>query len=190
MFLKSSKIPFFINTKWLLVITLIIGDVCVSLAQEDSSDYREKPAFWERLSPGGNFSLQFGSLTYIDVSPSLGYRFTDRFTAGPGFTYRYLKYRGFPGSSIYGGRFFARHLVARQFFVQTEYENLSVEFLTNDPREPFVREWVPGFFIGGGVYQPIGERAGFMIAALYNLSYDNLRSPYNSPWVFNVGFTF
>lgn len=74
--------------------------------------------------------------------------------------------------------------------MQAEYENLNVEFLTSDPRKPFVREWVPGLFIGGGVYQAIGERAGFMIAALYNLSYDSLRSPYNSPWVFNVGFTF
>ena len=190
MCLKNNKPLLFSIAKALLVIIGMAYTATPSFAQEESSEYSEKPAFWERLSPGGNFSLQFGTITYIDISPSVGYRFTDRFTAGPGFTYRYLKYRGYEGSSIYGPRFFARHILAKQFFVQAEYESLNVEFLTNDPREPFVREWVPGLFIGGGVYQPIGERAGFMIAALYNLSYDSLRSPYNSPWVFNVGFTF
>ncbi len=158
--------------------------------EETDGGYYEKPAIWDRLAPGGNFSLQFGSITFIDVSPLLGYRFTNNFVAGPGFTYRYLKYQGFEATSTYGPRAFARYIIRRQFFIQTDYESLSVQFVTGDPQEPLIREWVPGFFIGGGLFQPIGQRAGFMIAAMYNLSHDNLRSPYNSPWVFNVGFTF
>ncbi|MEM8964950.1 MAG: hypothetical protein AAGE93_00920 [Bacteroidota bacterium] len=156
-------------------------------AQEEDSIYYQRPSILEKLAPGGNFSLQFGTITYIEVSPLLGYRFTNNFTAGPGFTYRYFKVRGFEASSIYGPRAFARYVISRNFFVQADYENLSVEFVSNQ-RET-VREWVPGLFVGGGLFQPIGQRAGFMIGAFYNLSHDNIRSPYNSPWVFNVGFT-
>ncbi|MEM9830961.1 MAG: hypothetical protein AAF944_09995 [Bacteroidota bacterium] len=158
-------------------------------AQEEDSIYYQRPSILDKIAPGGNFSLQFGTITYIEVSPMVGYRFTNKFMAGPGITYRYFKVRGFEASSIYGPRAFARYVINRQFFVQSEYENLSVEFPTGDPRAPVTREWVPGLFVGGGLFQPIGERAGFMIGAFYNLSHDNIRSPYNSPWVFNVGFT-
>jgi len=158
--------------------------------EETEGNYYQEPNIWDRLAPGGNFSLQFGSITFVDVSPMIGYRFTNNFVAGPGFTYRYLKYRGFEATSTYGPRAFARYIIRRQFFLQADYESLSVQFVTGDPQEPTIREWVPGFFIGGGLFQPIGQRSGFMIAAMYNLSHDNLRSPYNSPWVFNVGFTF
>ena len=165
----------------------------VSWAQIDSTEtYREESSaanFLEKVTVGGNFGLQFGSVTFIDVSPTFGYRFTDRFTAGPGITYRYLKFRGFEGSSLYGGRIFARQRLGQQFFVQTEYESLNTEYRTNNPDRPISRTWVPGFFLGGGLFQPIGQRAAIIISALYNLTYDATRSPYNSPWNFNVGFT-
>ncbi len=196
MYLKSSKV---INRiRLVLVLWGVIGISQFSVAQEEDQDqsqqedesYYQKPSILNKIAPGGNFSLQFGTITYIEVSPMVGYRFTDKFTAGPGFTYRYFKIRNFDASSIYGPRAFARYVIGRQFFVQSEYENLSVAFATRDPREPITREWVPGLFIGGGLFQSIGQRAGFMIGAFYNLSHDNIRSPYNSPWVFNAGFTF
>ncbi|MFP4092945.1 MAG: hypothetical protein ACLFUB_00575 [Cyclobacteriaceae bacterium] len=156
------------------------------LAQnEDEYLQRDDNKLWDKISLGGNFNLQFGNITFIDISPMVGYRVTNRFTAGPGFTYRYLKFRGFEGSSIYGGRVFARHMVGRQFFAHGEYENLNAEFVQDDR---LVRNWVPGLFLGGGIFQPMGNRGGVTLSALYNVMHDNLRSPYNSPWVINVGF--
>ena len=174
---------------WVLVFMCSVA----GFAQTDSTDtYQQEPSgpsFFERITVGGNFGLQFGTVTFIDVSPTFGYRFTDRFTAGPGITYRYLKYRGFEPSSLYGGRLFARQRIGQQFFVQSEYESLNTEYYTGDPGRPFTRTWVPGFFVGGGLFQPIGRRAAIIVAALYNLTYDATRSPYNSPWNFNIGFT-
>lgn len=174
-------------------IALIFWCSLAGLAQTDSTDtYREEPSganFLEKVTVGGNFGLQFGSVTFINISPTVGYRFTNRFTAGPRIIYRYLKFRGFEGSSVYGGGIFARQRFGQQFFVQTEYENLNTEYRTNNPDRPISRTWVPGFFVGGGLFQPIGRRAGIIISALYNLTYDATRSPYNSPWNFNVGFT-
>ena len=113
---------------------------------------------------------------------------TNMFSAGVGVTYRYISFRDFDfDTSIYGGRVFARHNLGQQFFLYTEYENLRNELFFADGS---VREWVPGFFVGGGLFQSIGGgRMGFVATALYNFAYDQIRSPYNSPWVFRVGFT-
>lgn len=175
----------------IIAVIVILNSSLVAFAQEESSrEERSSGDFWEKITVGGNFGLQFGSVTYIDLSPMVGYRFTDKFTAGPGFTYRYLKYRGYEASSIYGGSFFARHLIGSQFFAQAQYESLSSEYLTFVNQEPyFKREWVSGLFIGGGLYQPLGRRGAVLLSAMYNLMYDNIKSPYNSPWVLNVGFT-
>jgi hypothetical protein len=154
---------------------------------EDSRSYEDNPSLWDKITVGGNFGLQFGTVTYIDISPMVGYRFTDRFTAGPGFTYRYLKVRGFEGSSIYGGSAFARYLIGSQFFVQSQYESLNTPYYPGNGEER--RDWVSGFFVGGGLYQSLGRRGAVLLSAMYNLMYDNVRSPYNSPWVLNVGFT-
>lgn len=177
------------------VVAVMLCGLCslTALAQTDSTSTYPKERttadFLQRVTLGGNFNLQFGTLTFIDVSPTFGYRFTDRFTAGPGITYRFLKYRGYEASSTYGARVFARRRIGQQFFAQTEYESLNTEYYTGDPRRPFTRTWVPGFFVGGGLFQPVGQRAAIIVSALYNLTYDALRSPYNSPWNFNVGFT-
>lgn len=148
--------------------------------------------FWDRVYIGGNMSLQFGSVTYIDVSPLAGYRITERLSAGLGGTYQYLKYNnyfGFDGSfNTYGGRVFARHTILSQFFVHTEYEALSTRYLNQNLME-FKREWVPGFFVGGGLFQGIGNKGGFNITILYNLLHDDERSIYDSPWVVRAGFT-
>lgn len=164
-----------------------------SYAQTDTTQtyYEESTTtnFWEKVTVGGNFNLLFGNLTFIEVSPTVGYRFTDRFTAGPGIAYRYMKRRGYQASSLYGARVFARQRFGQQFFVQTELESLNTQYLTGDPGRPIVRAWVPGFFLGGGLFQPVGRRAGIIISAMYNFIYDVNRSPYASPWRFNVGFT-
>ncbi len=177
-------------------ISLIIGLLFLGVstfAQEEDGQVREKQrdsSFFDKTFIGGNFALQFGNITFIDVSPIVGYRLTDRFSAGPGLTYRYLKFRGFEGSSTYGGSLFARHLVGSQFFAQAQYENLNTEYVTIINREPeLIRSWVAGFFVGGGIFQPLGSKGAVTIAAMYNLIYDNQRSPYGSPWVFNIGFT-
>jgi hypothetical protein len=154
-----------------------------------------KTGFGQRIYFGGNMGAQFGNITYVDVSPLVGYMVTAKFSVGIGVTYRYLKYKQIDyQTSIYGGRLFARHnisLMKLPLFLYGEYENLNYEYVTftNPPDYTTRREWVPSLFVGGGLFQPIGRRAGFTMMALYNLIYDEQRSPYNSPWVFRVGFT-
>lgn len=146
----------------------------------------------DRIYFGGNLGLQFGTVTNIEIAPLVGYRFTDDFSAGMGITYIYFKreFDNYPDfeTNIYGYRLFARHNIQEQFYAHAEYENLSLEFFDiNDGSSR--REWVPGAFVGGGYFQPLGRNAGFNVTALYNLMYDEFKSPYNSPWVIRVGVT-
>lgn len=174
--------------KRLLSLVLFLSWASLFAQQEDISDV----PISERIFFGGNFGFQFGNITNIEVSPLVGYRVTNDFSIGTGITYIYFKqqFDNFPDfeTNIYGYRLFARHTIQQQFYAQAEYENLSLEFFNpNDGNTR--REWVPGILVGGGFFQPIGRNAGFVIAAFYNVIYDDLRSPYNSPWVFRIGIS-
>jgi hypothetical protein len=154
----------------------------------------DKPPLKDRMYYGGNFSLQFGSLTYIDVSPLAGAMITDRFSAGLGGTYQYLNFRrANSSSSVYGGRIFGRYNITQNFFAHTEVESLKTADLVpgaTPDLDRLTRDWVTGMFVGGGYFTPFGSRGGANITLLYNLTYDNRRSPYNEPYVIRVGFVF
>ena len=80
----------------------------------------------ERIYTGGNMFASFGSITYVYLSPLIGYRLTPKFSVGPSFTYIYYKDNrpsgpgysnyGHNSSSIYGGSFFARYLIFEKRF--------------------------------------------------------------------------
>ncbi|MDN3668327.1 hypothetical protein QWY93_03160 [Echinicola jeungdonensis] len=148
----------------------------------------------ERLYFGGNFGLQFGSITYIEASPLVGLMMTERYSVGLGATYRYLNYKDIPNakSSIYGGKVFNRYNLLDNLFAHAELETLNVELVREDPPGEFVfyREWVPGLFLGGGYFMPFGNRGGLNFSILYNVLYDNQKSPYNEPYVIRAGFVF
>ena len=171
-----------------IILAALITFVAFHAYSQKEFNPEEGPSFFDRVYFGGNLSLEFGDFTFIDVSPLAGYMINNMLSAGVGVTYRYISIRDVDfDTNIYGGRVFARHNLGQQFFLYTEYENLRNELFFADGT---VREWVPGFFVGGGIFQPIGRGgAGAVITALYNFAYDDIRSPYNSPWVFRVGLT-
>ncbi|MCS7018539.1 MAG: hypothetical protein RMJ87_06750 [Cytophagales bacterium] len=184
----------------ILIVILLIFAVYYAKAQNDSTFAPRKsslPAEEQRLIDrvrfGGNFSFQFGNVTFIDVSPLVFYQATPQLQVGVGATYQYIRFnfRGFntTANSIYGGRVFGRFFpfASSPFFAHAEYENLNVAYfdqLVGEVR----RGWVPGTFLGGGYSQPMGRRAAFNLTVLYNFSWNQLRSPYASPWVVRAGF--
>lgn len=176
--------------RFLLLVLLTITPLIKGMAQTEELS---KNSDWkDRIFVGGNLGLQFGTITNIEVSPLVGYRITNNFSAGLGVSYIYYKVKFDNGTEfktdIYGGRIFARRLITEQFFLHGEYESLNLEFYNiNDGS--FNREWVSGLFLGGGYFMPISRNAGFSAMALYNVIYDDLKSPYNSPWVIRVGFS-
>lgn len=154
-------------------------------SQSDLSDL----SFKERVFVGGNFGLAVGNIsTFIEAAPFVGYRVTEKLSAGVGANYTYLRYNdGFFSTSLnfFGGSIFARRIITQNIFAHAEFEMLNVEprFVQFDNRN---RIWVEGLLLGGGFKQPFGENSAFITTILFNVL-ESAETPYRNP-IFRAGF--
>ncbi|MFH2095053.1 MAG: hypothetical protein ABIJ16_05080 [Bacteroidota bacterium] len=177
--------------------------VIAFMTQAYSQMWDETPVseknFGDRLFFGGGFGMNFGTTTMIEVAPLIGYQLTDEITVGTGFTYKYISGQYVNGSTLYrfettlyGGKAFANYMIAGKFFPHIEYEGLSLEkeyfdFAHGYPDDG--RFWYHSILVGAGYYMPFKGRGGMYIIGLYNLN-DSSNSPYGSPLIWRMGFTF
>lgn len=147
--------------------------------------------FENRIFTGGDFGLQFGSQTYIQIAPLVGYRITDQFSAGITGKYIYYSvksdYAGFDyKTNIYGGGIFTRYNVIEEVFLYAEFEALSLEI----PISVFEmnRRIVSGLFLGAGYRQFIGDYSSLNLMLLFDVIEDQY-SPYSNPQI-RIGFDF
>lgn len=152
----------------------------------------------QKLFTGGNLGLSLGSITYINVSPLIGYRFSDLFAAGVQINSQYesVRYKN-PDNSLYkkerytvlGGGIFGRLYPLRQFFLQLQPEmNFifgKVRYYDGTPEQKY-RDHVASLLGGGGYSQAIGDNSAFVIMVLYDILQDD-RSPYGNKPVFRAG---
>ena len=186
-----------------VLIFLFLSSAVLSLrAQEnvrvkdDMTDRRGKlfmiPEIW----------LSFGSSTYIEVAPMLGYHVSDRLIVGLGPHYIYQSVKATPynpysyTTHIFGLKGFARFALithAEEFlpiklfnelFVHAEYEGMSLEDSYTTPDSN--REIYNLFLVGAGFNQRLGmyNSASFMV--LWDIN-ETSRSPYSNP-IFRIGF--
>ncbi len=161
--------------------------------------------FWDRLVFGGNASIAFGNTTAIFVSPSVGYRATERYTVGTGFIYQYLSLsavdqngnliRGYVKTSTYGPLLFNYFNITELLYVGAQFEYLNhdapiVDPLTGNWFGDTERIWSPVLFIEAGYTQRIGNRGAVRLGLRYNVLDQGIRSPYASPWFPVLGFFF
>lgn len=164
--------------------------------QKRKGRYKESNFFF-----GGYLGLSFGSYTYIEVAPIAGYRITPRLSAGLGPKYMYIKESDYYETNIYGVKTFALFSIFKNInesfnigigdiFVYAETEFLNIEpgrvvdvwTTTNPPQylysyyEKDPRRWVNVTLVGGGLRFPLGQRAGFSIMVLWDVT----QSPYYS----------
>lgn len=150
----------------------------------------------DRLEFGGNFGLQFGTSTIIQLQPRVGYKFTEDFVAGLGATYIYFNYLITQGSryesSIYGGTLYSRYNLFEPFFLAAEVEALNADVLTINPityEYSVDRQWIPALYLGGGgAFGDAGGAQAFVFV-LYNVLYEPGRSIFGNP-VIRFGFGF
>lgn len=145
----------------------------------------------DRIFFGGGFGLSAGSdVTNISLSPQVGYKVTQRYLAGIGITYQYVKIKNIDSSiNNYGWSVFNRYNITRQFFAYSEFENLQFEFFTSLSPERTERDSYNSLLIGAGYSESLSGRASMSFMALYNVLYDPADpiQPYDSPWVIRAG---
>ena len=151
---------------------------------------------------GGGFTLGMGGgITNIGIAPVLGYRITDKFSAGIGLGYEYLSVKFYNAytdkngirrdytqkTSIYSANLWARYLIWDNIFVHVEPGMIMWSKVNNvyyDPTNDKVIEdvnknlLVPRLLLGGGLRQPISDRVSFVMMGLYDVIQDP-NSPYN-----------
>lgn len=190
--------------KQLILLLAIAALPVLSYAQTDSAYYnsnppqqkkqqqKQKPPLSQRIYVGGNLGFYFGNTTYIAVSPIVGYRFTENFTAGVGGTYQYWKdnYNNYPASNVYGGLLFGRYNIYKGLFLETdlEFNNLDAYSIDQNGNLYSSRQWVTSWLVGGG-YSGGGSRGGAYFSVLYDVIQDP-NSPYYGVPVIRAGVGF
>ncbi|MFO8054626.1 MAG: hypothetical protein R6U19_05620 [Bacteroidales bacterium] len=139
---------------------------------------------------GGSIGLQFGTITYVDINPKIGYRFTESFTTGMGGIYKYFRDRRYDPSystNVYGGRIFAQHDVYKPVYAYGELEYLLYEgYVHKGGSRTLENIQSTNLLIGGGFKQWLGKRSYAYIMLLYNIN-ETIHTPYENP-VFRTGF--
>lgn len=187
--------------KRLLFCLFLLGSVQLTQAQYYKTDTVTKRGFdASRLMIGGSIGLAFGDYTNVDVSPLVGYRFSQLFAAGVAINAQYgsQRFRDYYGDTqsrnqytIFGGGLWGRVYPWDFLFlhVQPEYNNITVKTTVYDPKETYKdRYGVPSLLVGGGYTQPISDKAAINVMALYDVLQDN-NSPYSSGLILRVGAT-
>lgn len=156
----------------------------------------------QKLIIGGGLGLGFGTVTTVNVSPIVGYRFTEKFAAGVGIGYNYVKSKNFfrygnqnfdYKASIYSASAWGRYLVFNNVFAQVEYEQNFIHFSdyefdnVGNIREVKVKYNAPALLVGAGLRQPVSDRASLTVMVLYDVI-QNKYSPYYGVPVYRVGF--
>jgi hypothetical protein len=146
-----------------------------------TSDAQSPQSFWDRVFVGGGLGGQLSAdYTYVNVSPSLGYWITDRWSAGAGFTFQYFDSKLFNYStSIYGPTAFTRYHLLRFLFATAEFEYLFLRYKDDLLMHP-ISVTSPNLLLGGGLSYSLGGSASAYAMILYNVL-ENQYTPYSNP---------
>jgi hypothetical protein len=150
-----------------------------AVAVQQQVKKKTKTPVMKRIYVGGNIGGGWSNYGgYFELSPTLSFRVTKDLHMGLRFTYIYSNNKTPDGHKYnyndYGASILARYHFFKFIFIQGEFQELN--FDKGDSRE-----WIPALFLGGGLYQNIGN-AYMHIGILWNVL-DNSNADYNSPYV-------
>jgi hypothetical protein len=187
------------NYSRFLVLTLLLLFCSFSVVSAQKRR-EEPPPLKERLFVGGNFGLQFGTITDIQVSPVVGLWVLPRLAVAAGPDYRFYKDR-FDRTNIYGGKGYLQFVVIKDvnkfipvgtntgifFHIEDEFLSLETKFWKYPEVAP-ARFTINTVLAGGGISQQMGRRSSLDIMVLWALN-DSGYGVYSNPEI-RVSFIF
>lgn len=179
--------------KKLLLVIFLSFVACGLRAQYLETEPPPSPV--QRIFYGGDLDLAFGTVTQISLSPQVGYRITNRFSAGVGIDYMfvYSEFYNFKGS-IFGGNVFASFTVIKSIgdlipffrtdmgiliYGQFSYTNMGKFYTVLSAEEPMR---IASPMLGLGFQVPIGRRSYMVLSVMYNFN-ESMYSLYSNPVV-------
>ncbi len=182
------------------IITVILL-LFISFPKVSGQKIREEPPpLRERIFFGGNFGLQFGTITDIQVSPVIGLWVLPRVAIAVGPDYRFYK-DSFNRTNIYGAKGYLQFVVIQDIssflpvgghtgiFLHCEDEILSLEssFWKYPPYDS-KRFAINTVLAGGGISQQLGRRSSLNLLVLWALN-ESEYGVYGKPEI-RVSFNF
>lgn len=178
--------------KNVLLVGMLVLSPCVASAQKTSEDdyaasnkkeekREQKVPFKDRLVYGGNIGGYFGTRSFLQLNPMVGYKTTSWWLNGVGLNYIYASGGGIK-QNVYGASVWSRAYIYKSLMLHTEFEMLSLNYTAQNGAR-FTAQ-VPVWFVGAG-YQTRSNGIGLGFMILYDLIQDP-NSPYSTP-VFRVG---
>lgn len=166
-----------------------------------------------RVIFGGGVVLNFGQVTAIGASPILGYRISNRFAAGIGLAYQYVRVKdevvlydqagqqqGYPlKQSFVAPSVWGRFLFSQRFFAHTEleadiqtyrYYDYDRDYTSSTFGRPkqFKEQYTsPAWLVGLGYRMPVASNSSLVALVLYDVIQDQY-SPYRRRLDFRIGF--
>lgn len=187
-----------------IAMLLSIGFFQNAVAQQFEEEEPPKEGFDKsKLFFGGNFGVSFGSGTYVNISPQVGYRFSRLFAAGTGVNFNYSSYKyydyygveigkeeyGYAGLSVFG-RVYPISFLLLQAQPELNYSWGSIKYSDNSiPSHKQEGRFVPSFLLGAGAAIPTGPNGALLLMLQYDVIQD-ARSPYGSKTFFTMGYNF
>src|SRR5450432_3874896 len=174
------------------LLIIIVSFIQCTMAQDSDGKGFDK----SKLFVGGNLGLAFGTYTIVNVSPLVGYHFTNVLAAGVGLNYSYYGYDNgyYTSKQTYAGMsLFGRVYPIQQLFIQVQPElNYMWASQTPDAGQNFVpykiNQFVPSLLMGGGAAIPTGANGAITISVMYDVL-QNIWSPYYHQAVYGFGYT-
>lgn len=181
--------------------TLIFFFVCLFSAMQLIAQENEenRGLAKDRMFIGGNLGFGLGSqVSSVNITPQVGYYFTDWFAAGAGLNaiFRSYKEKSFGDEVIYkenygvaGLNFFARVFPVDFLFIEIQPEANQVWIKQKNydpPLERKLSKTVPSLLGGAGVIIPSGK-GGLMIKMQYDLLQHDF-NPYGKKAFFAFGY--
>jgi hypothetical protein len=128
----------------------------------------------------GNIGLQLGTFTNINLSPTIGYRFTDKLIIGIGPMYNFISYSNGMQSnsnSIYGARVYAKYFILENLYAIGDYQYINAYWTGTQNRT-----WQEIPMLGVGYRRNISGNVYFDFSALWILNPDVLNY-YSNPLI-------
>jgi hypothetical protein len=206
---KNIEIVYFRHVRKLLIFFVLTFFFSVLSAQELEQGMRkvkqqeakqEVPPVRDRLFFGGNFSLQLGTVTHIELAPIVGLWVLPNLAVAGGPSYTF--YKDPTGqTNIYGGRGYTEYLLFRDldkfiplgihtgFLLHLEDEALSLEPGTLPNTYDKTKRFLVNTLLGGvGINQQVGARASVNFLVLWTLN-DSGYQIYSNPEI-RISFQF
>jgi len=120
----------------------------------------------EKLVYFGNFGFQFGTYTAINVSPTIGYKFTEKFVAGLGPLFNYISdnYSQYSNFS-FGARLYGKYFIQENIYLTGDYQLINNYWISNN-----YRSWLDIPLLGAGYRQSLGGDFYLDFSVLWNLN--------------------